>query len=135
MSCSHIHRSPKCVSSGEKQDVKFDNISHRIQASKFTTLACTTGVAVTGRTLAQGSGTRKRELCRREPKDKNQNCRFGEVEGYPLPPGNPSVPPTFPDGFPGGRRPFLSAPFGAALFYGYPKGICVAVITMLLLTR
>ena len=42
-----------------------------------------------------------------------------------------SFAPTFPDGFPGGRRPFrppkstnlgfyLSAPFGAAPFYGSP---------------
>ncbi len=55
----------------------------------------------------------------------------------PLPPGSPSekvgsLPPTFADGFPGGRSPLqpptsttlgfdISASFGAAPVYGYPK--------------
>jgi hypothetical protein len=78
----------------------------------------------------------KSELRRRGPKDTNQflvveaasNLRETHQER------SGAKPQTFPDVFPGGRRPFrppkstnpgfyLSAPFGAAPFYGYPS-IC-----------
>ncbi len=53
------------------------------------------------------------------------------ASGKPIRKGGGAKPPTFPDGFPGGIRPFRrqkyaklcfyhSAPFGAAPFYGYP---------------
>jgi hypothetical protein len=54
------------------------------------------------------------------------------ASGKPIRKGGRLRPPTFPDGFPGGRTPFRrqksgklgfyhSAPFGAAPFYGYPN--------------
>ncbi len=79
------------------------------------------------------SGTSKRELRRREPKDKSPfwRSRRPPASGKAIRKGGGAKPPTFPDGFPGGRRPFrtpksatwgsyLSAPFGAAPVYGYP---------------
>ncbi len=107
-----------------------------VQSSEGPALCPDTALrAVRGHIALQASGTHKRELGRREPKDKADISRFGGSEWLPdsrkpIRKGGGRSPPTFPDGFPGGRRQlrptksthlgfYLSAPFGAA-----PTWVC-----------
>ncbi len=90
-----------------------------------------------GREGCTNSDTRNMVLHRMVPKNQNHKLMFLEIEAVSClreihQERWGGEAPTFPDGFPGGRRPFrpqdsttlgfdLSALFGTAPFYGHPK--------------
>ncbi len=106
-----------------------------------------------GRTSAHGCLpliASKRELRRRERQDKNTSwSMLGVAAASGLRETHPeswvAKALTFPDGFPGGRRPFRlnkstnfglhrSAPFGPAPLYGHTEKLDVIVVSMWLIT-